>query len=368
LALLMGAGGCNKTAAPTPAGPPEVKVMTVAAQDVPIYQEWIGFLDGSTNAQIRAQVSGYLVAQKYKEGGLVKKGDVLFQIDKRVFQAALDQAKAQLDIAQAQLGKAELDVKRLTPLAKQNAISQEELDDAIQANLAARANVEAAKATAAQSQLNLDFTDVTSLIDGMAGTAQAQIGDLVGPGSGVLTTVSALNPMRAYFSMREQDYLAFCQQFTNAEQRWAYRAEMEFHLILSDDSTYPLPGRWFFTSRQVDVNTGALQGAALFPNPDYILRPGQYAKVRAKAETRRGAVLVPQRAVTELQGTYQVVVVDAENKAHIKTVQAGAQLGNDWLIEKGLEAGERVVVEGIQKAREGTVVAPQPYAPAGKQP
>jgi len=367
-ALLVGVAGCDKPAAPAPAAPLQVQVVTVTPQDVPIYQQWIGSLDGSTNAQIRAQVSGYLVAQKYKEGGFVKKGDVLFQIDNRVFKAAFNQAQAQLDVAQAQLGKTDLDVKRLTPLLETKAISQEELDDANQANLAAKASVEAAKATVAQNQLNLDFTDVTSLIDGIAGTAQAQIGDLIGPNSGVLTTVSTIDPIRAYFSISEQSYLAFCRQFTNAEDRGAYRSEMQLQLILSDGSAYPLPGTWFFTSRQVDINTGTLQVAALFPNPDSILRPGQYAQVRAKTETRHGAILVPQRAVTELQGSYQVAVADAQNKAHIMTVQVGDQIGNDWLINKGLEAGDQVIVEGTQKAREGTAVAPQPYAPEAKAP
>ncbi|MGD1085297.1 MAG: efflux RND transporter periplasmic adaptor subunit [Verrucomicrobiota bacterium] len=367
--LLAAAAGCDKAPPPASAPPPsEVEVITVVATNVPVYEEWIGSLDGSTNAQIRAQVSGYLVAQKYKEGGFVHQGDLLFQIDKRVFKAALNQAQAQLDVALAQLRKTELDTNRLTPLAKQNAISQEELDDAVQANLAAKANVEAAKANLAQSQLNLEFTDVRSLIDGIAGTAQAQIGDLVGPSSGVLTTVSTVDPIRAYFNIREQSYLAFCRQFTNAEERRAYRSGMELQLILSDGSPYALPGTWFFTSRQVDVNTGTLQIAALFPNPDNILRPGQYAHVRAKTETRRDAILVPQRAVTELQGSYQVAVVDDTNTAHLKTVQVGRQIGNDWLIEKGVEPGDRVVVEGTQKVRSGTVVVPRPYAPEAKKP
>jgi membrane fusion protein (multidrug efflux system) len=368
MALLLGLAGCQKAQKAPPAAPVAVEFITATPQDVPVFQKWIGSLDGATNAQIRAQVSGYLVAQKYKEGGFVKKGDVLFQIDKRVFQAALDQAKAQVDVALAQQGKTELDVKRLTPLARQNAISQEELDDAVQANKAAQANVEAAKATAAQSQLNLDFTEVTSLIDGVAGTAQAQIGDLIGPGSGVLTTVSTIDPIRAYFSISEQSYLAFCHQFTNAADRGAHRAELALQLILSDGSTYPLPGQWLFTSRQVDVNTGTLQVAGLFPNPDGILRPGQYALVRAMLETRHGAIVIPQRAVTELQGSYQVAVVDSENKVHLKTVQVGEQVGNNWLIEKGVEPNDRVVVEGTQKVRDGMAVNPQPYAPEAKKP
>jgi membrane fusion protein (multidrug efflux system) len=369
-ALLLGAAGCAPAKPPpaVPPPPPDVQVMNVTLQDVPIYQEWIGSLDGSTNAQIRAQVSGYLVAQKYKEGSVVKKGDVLFQIDRRVFQAALDQANAQLAAAQAQLGKTELDVKRLTPLAKQNAVSQEEMDDAVQANLAAKASVEAAKASVEQCRLNLDFTDVTSLIDGIAGTAQAQIGDLIGPGSGVLTTVSTVDPIRAYFNISEQSYLAFCHQFTNAAERGASRSEMELQLILSDGSVYPLPGSWFFTGRQVDGNTGTLQVAGLFPNPDNILRPGLYARVRARTEVRHGVVLVPQRAVTELQGSYQVDVVanaGGSNLVSIRPVKVGHQISNQWIIETGLQSGETVIVDGLQKAQAGKAVHPQPIqAPA----
>ena len=351
--------GCKEEAPPAP--PLQVQVMTVTPRDVPIYQQWIGTLDGYPNAQIRAQVSGYLIKQDYAEGGAVKKGDLLFEIDPRPFQAALDQALGKLAQDQAQQGKTELDVKRYTPLAREQAMSQEELDDAIQANLMAGAAILSDKAAVESARLNLGFCNITSPIDGIAGTAQAQIGDLVGPGGAVLTTVSTIDPMRVYFSISEQSYLAFCRQFTNAVERAAYRADMPLQLILSDGSTYPLPGKWFFTSRQIDVNTGTLQIAGLFPNPDYILRPGQYAKVRAKIETRRGAILVPQRAVMELQGSYVVAIVDAQDKAHLKSVQVGEQVGNNWLIEKGLEPDERVVAEGTQKVKDGTVVDPQPY-------
>ncbi len=352
-----------------------MRVVTVLPRDVPIYQQWIGTLDGYPNAQIRAQVSGYLIKQDYAEGSAVKQGDLLFEIDPRPFQAALDQAQGKLAQDQAQSGKTELDVQRYTPLARDQAISQQELDDAVQANLAAKAAIQADKAAVESATLNLGFCKITSPIDGIAGTAQAQIGDLVGPGSAVLTTVSTVDPMRAYFSISEQSYLAFCHQFTNAAERGAYRSGMELQLILSDGSTYPAPGKWFFTSRQIDVNTGTLQIAGLFPNPDYILRPGQYALVRAKIETRHGAILLPQRAVMELQGSYQVATVDAEKKIHIKPVQVGNQVGNDWLIERGLEANEEVLAEGTQKVKEGTVVDPQPYiagstndtAPVSKQ-
>ena len=354
--------GCKEKPPPKPLL--QVRVVTVTPRDVPIYQQWIGTLDGYPNAQIRAQVSGYLIRQDYAEGGAVKKGDLLFEIDPRPFQAALDQALGKLAQDEAQCGRTQLDVKRYTPLARDQAISQEELDDAVQANLAAKAALQSDKAAVESATLNLEFCKITSPIDGIAGTAQAQIGDLVGPGSAVLTTVSTIDPMRVYFSISEQSYLAFCHQFTNAAERAAYRVEMELQLILSDGSTYPLPGKWFFTSRQVDVNTGTLQVAGLFPNPDYILRPGQYALVRAKIETRHGAILLPQRAVMELQGSYQVATVDAQNKAHLKSVRVGEQIGNDWLIEKGLEPDERVVAEGTQRVKEGTEVDPEPYQAA----
>jgi membrane fusion protein (multidrug efflux system) len=352
--------GCKEE--PKPKAPAQVQVITLVARDVPIYQQWIGTLDGYPNAQIRAQVSGYLIRQDYAEGGAVKKGDLLFEIDPRPFQAVLDQAQGRLAQDQAQYGKTQLDVKRFTPLARDQAISQEQLDDAVQANLAAQAAIVSDKAAIETATLNLGFCRITSPIDGIAGTAQAQIGDLVGPGTAVLTTVSTVDPMRVYFSISEQSYLAFCNQFTNAEQRGAYRSEMALQLILSDGSTYHAPGKWLFTSRQVDINTGTLQIAGLFPNPDYVLRPGQYALVRTKIETRRGAILVPQRAVMELQGAYQVVTIDTENKAHVKSVRVGDQVGNDWLIEKGLAPEERVVVEGTQKVKDGTIVDPQPYA------
>ncbi|MGD0812771.1 MAG: efflux RND transporter periplasmic adaptor subunit [Verrucomicrobiota bacterium] len=339
----------------------QAKAMTATPRDVPIYEKWIGTLDGYPNAQIRAQVAGYLIRQDYAEGGAVKKGDLLFEIDPRPFQAVLDQALGKLAQDQAQCGKTQLDVKRYTPLARDQAISQEELDDAIQANLVAEAALQSDKAAIESATLNLGFCKITSPIDGIAGTAQAQIGDLVGPGTAVLTTVSTVDPMRVYFSISEQSYLAFCRQFTNAAERGNYRAEMDLRLILTDGSTYRFPGKWLFTSRQVDVNTGTLQIAGVFPNPDYILRPGQYGLVRAKTETRRGAILLPQRAVTELQGSYQVATIDEDNTVHVKSVTVGEQVGNDWLIEKGIAPGERVVVEGTQKAREGTKVDPQPY-------
>lgn len=361
MALLLGAAGCQKAAPPAVAPPPEVEVMTVATQDVPVYQEWIGSLDGFVNAQIRAQVSGYLMSQNYREGGAVKKGDVLFQIDPRVFAATLSQANAQLDVALAQLGKTELDVKRLTPLAKENAISQEELDDAVQANLAAKASVEAVKATADRAKLDLEFSSVTSPVDGVAGLARAQIGDLVGPGSGNLTIVSTLDPIKAYITVSEQYYLDHLAGYLG--KTGAGGDELELELILANGAAYPQKGKFYFLDRQVEPGTGAIQVAVLFPNPAGLLRPGQYAKIRARTELRKGVVLLPQRAVTELQGSFQVDVVtqaNGSNLVSIRPVKVGEQMSNLWIIESGLQSGESVIVEGLQKAGPGKAVNPQP--------
>ena len=335
--------------------------MTVATQDVPVYQEWIGSLDGFVNAQIRAQVSGYLMSQNYKEGGAVKKGDVLFQIDPRVFAATLNQANAQLAVALAQLGKTELDVKRLIPLAKQNAVSQEELDDAVQANLAAKASVEAAKATADRAKLDLEFASVSSPVDGVAGLASAQIGDLVGPGSSNLTIVSTLDPIKAYITVSEQYYLDHLARYL--DKTGPGGDELELELILANGAAYPQKGKFYFLDRQVEPNTGAIQVAVLFPNPAGLLRPGQFAKIRARTEVRKGVVLLPQRAVTELQGSFQVDVVtqaNGSNLVSIRPVKVGVQMSNLWIIESGLQSGESVIVEGLQKAAPGKAVSPQP--------
>jgi membrane fusion protein (multidrug efflux system) len=355
---------CKQKPPPKPA-PLKVQVVTISPQDVPIYQRWVGTLDGYPNAQIRAQVTGYLLNQDYIEGGKVKQGDLLFEIDPRPFEAALDGAVAKLNQDKANRGKTQLDVKRYTPLAKEQAISQEEMDDAVQANLAAEAAIQADNAMVENAQLNLSFTKITSPVDGIAGIALAQIGDLAGPGTGNLTTVSTVDPIRAYFNISEQFYLTYCRQFADAKALAAHQSVMPLELILSDGSVYPLPGRWYFTGRQVDINTGTLQVAALFDNPDSVLRPGQYALIRAQTEERKGALLVPQRAVTELQGSYQVATVDDQNVVHIQTVKVGDQMGTDWLIDSGLKPNERVVVEGTQKIKEGTKVDPQPYAPNG---
>lgn len=354
LALL--ANGCQKKAAVSP--PPEVEVITLAPTNVPIYGEWIGTLDGDVNAQIRAQVTGYLLKQNYAEGSRVKQGDLLFEIDPRPFQAVLDQALAREAQDEAQLGKAELDVKRYTPLAREEAISQQELDDAVQSKLAAEAQVKADKAAIETAQLNLEFTRITSPVDGIAGVALAQIGDLVGQSGNVLTTVSTVDPIRAYFQVSEQSYMSYWQRFISSE---VAGADFPLELILPSGAVYPEKGKFFFANRQVNPSTGTLEIVGLFPNHDYILRPGQTCSIRAELNVETNVILVPQRAVTELQDDYQVIVVDDQNKAHVKVVQVGAQIGSDWIIESGLKAGERLVVEGLQKARENLVVNPTPY-------
>ena len=361
--LLLAAAGltsCKKPKA-APAPPPVVQVITLMPRDVPIYKEWIGTLDGFVNAQIRAQVSGYLLSQKYTEGSEVKKGDLLFEIDPRPFQALLDQTKSKLAQDQAQESKTRWDVDRYAPLAKQNAISQQEYNDALQSNLAAQAQSKADQAAVEAAELNLGFTKINSPIDGLAGVAQAQIGDLVGPNGPVLTTVSTINPIKVYFTASEQAYLAYRRQYTNETARTTHEQELELQLVLADGSTYPYPGKFYFAGREVSATTGTIQLAGLFPNPTFVLRPGQFARVRARTETRKGAIVVPQRAVSELQGSYQVGVVDQNNKVHIQSVKVGDQVGSDWVIEKGLAAGERVIVEGTQKAKEGATVNPQTY-------
>ena len=361
MALLIGAAGCRKADPPPPPPLPEVQVMTVASQDVPVYEDWIGSLDGYVNAQVRAQVSGYLMSQDYKEGSLVKKGDVLFQIDPRPFEAALNQAKGQLGMAEAQLGRARKDVERFTPLAKDDAISKEELDDAVQSNLAAEASVAVAQAAVQQAQLNLEFAKVTSPINGIAGLARAQIGDLVGPATGNLTTISTLDPIKAYITVDEKYYLDHLAGYLNASKDGD--GGLELDLILANGAVYAKKGKFYFLDRQVEPSTGAIQMAVKFDNPGNVLRPGQYAKIRARAEVRKGVVLVPQRAVTELQGSYQVNVVSnvgGSNLVFIRPVTVGAQMSNQWVIESGLKSGESIIVEGLQKATPGKAVNPQP--------
>ncbi|HJZ80231.1 MAG TPA: efflux RND transporter periplasmic adaptor subunit [Pyrinomonadaceae bacterium] len=411
--------------------PLDVEVVKVKQEDVPVYSDWIGTTEGIVNAEIKAQVSGYLLRRDYQEGSFVKKGQLLFEIDPRPFEAALDQAggqvaqfegqleqansqvaqaeaqvaqassqvlqsQAQLAQAQANQVKAQLDVNKYAPLAEQKAVTQQEFDNAIQANAVAKAQVEAARAgvenaraqlgaaraqigTAKASiktvqgqienaraavrtaQLNLGFTRITSPVDGIAGIAAAQVGNLVNKDTPALTTVSTVDPIRVYFTLSEQEYLNFTKRNLIEARRGASVVQIELALILSDGSEYPQKGSFYFADRQVDQKTGAIRMAGLFPNPGNVLRPGQYGRVRAVTSTKKDALLVPQRAVSQLQGGYQVAVVGSDNKIQIRGIKVGERAGELWIVEEGLKAGENVVVEGIQRVKAGAVVNPKPY-------
>src|SRR5215468_1014219 len=353
--------GCAKKEVAPPASP-EVEITPVTQQDVPRYTECIATLDGYVNAQIQPQVSGYLMSQKYSEGTMVHKGDVLFEIDPRPFDAALQHSKGQLAEAEAQLGKTKLDVARDTPLAKESAIPQAQLDNDIQANQAAEAMVAAAKAQVVQAELNLDFTKVRSLVDGVAGLAKAQIGDLVGQTS-VLTTVSQVEPIKAYFALSEQEYLRFSDRISKVTQgRQSPEGQKNLELVLSDGSVYPRKGWFLLADRQVDPKTGTIRIAGVFDNPGGVLRPGMFGRVRAVTGVDKDALLVPQRSVVETQGTYTVVVVDANNQASIRPVKTGERVGQMWVITEGVKPGEQVIAEGMQKAKEGVTVRPKQFS------
>lgn len=351
--------GCAEKAAP-PAPAPEVLVAEVAARDVPVYGEWVGTIDGNINAQIRAKVQGYLLTKPYQEGSLVKAGDVLFELDPRQYRAALDEAKGDLARAQANLVRSEQNVARYRPLVEKGAVSRKELEDTIQQMRADEASVETAQAAVENAQLNLDWTTVRSPIDGIAGIAQAQIGDLIAPAT-LMTTVSQLDPIKVYFPISEQEYLRFAKRNPSATEGTHPDGRPPLELILANESVYPHPGKVSAINRQVEVQTGSLQIQSLFPNPDNVLRPGGYAKVRAVTDLRKGAAVVPQRAVREVQGSYQVAVVGADGTASFRTVKVGPKTGTDWVIDEGVKPGERVVAEGLQKIRDGVAVAAKPF-------
>jgi RND family efflux transporter MFP subunit len=406
LAVLTASSGCSRTTKVIAAPPPlQVEVANVEQRDVPIYKEWIGTLDGLVNADIKAEVSGYLIRQAYTEGTFVKRGQLLFQIDPRPFEAALDQAQGhlaqsegQLEQARAQLAQAQagvavaeanqrrvqLDVDRYTPLAKAEAVTQQDLDNAMQNNMAAKAQLQAAKAqvetskaqiTAAlaavqadkaaveTARINLGFTRVTSPIDGIPGIAQLQVGALVSPASGAITTVSTVDPIKVYFTVSEQEYLDYTRRFPTAEKRQENNNRLELELILADGAIYPHKGKVYFADRQVDVRTGAIRIAGLFPNPGNSLRPGQYGRVRTATDVQKGALLIPQQAVFDIQGAHQVAVVDDANKVNIQAVTLGDTAGRQWIVRDGVKPGERVIVEGLQKVRPGMLVSPKPVRP-----
>ena len=368
----LGCGGPK--AAPIPPTP-DVEVVTVTQRDVPVYGEWIGTLDGLVNADVRAQVTGYLLKQGYQEGAFVKKGQLLFEIDPRPFQAALDQAQGQLAQAKAMLAnaeaiqrKTELDVNRYTPLAKEQAASQQDLDNAVQNNLAAKATVETAKAqiqtydaAVENAKINLGFTRLVAPIDGIAGQAQLQVGALANPASGAVTSVSTVDPIKVFFTVSEPQYLAWRKRFPTESSRLAADKNLRLELILADGSTYPHTGTFYFADRQVNESTGAIRIAGLFPNPGNILRPGGYGKVRAVLRLDHDALTIPQRAVTELQGSYQVAVVNGEGQVEVRAIKLGEQVGSSWIVTEGLKPGENVVAEGVQKVRPGMHVNAKPF-------
>jgi RND family efflux transporter MFP subunit len=360
LALLVIATGCKEKEAAPPPPVPDVEVSAVVTRDVPIYHEWVAVLDGFVNAQIQPEVTGYLLSQKYKDGTYVRKGQLLFEMDRRPFEAIVKQVEGQEAQAQAQLSKTELDVARDTPLAKLSAIPQAQLDNDIQANAAAKAGVVAAQAQVEQAKLNLNFTNVYSLVDGIAGISKAQIGDLVGPTT-VLTTVSQVNPIKAYVSLSEPEYLRAANRISAVAQgRIDSRAgERNLELNLADGSVFPTKGWLVFADRQIDDKTGTIRVAGAFDNPQLILRPGQFGRIRAVTGTAKDAMLVPQRAVVETQGLYSVMVVGQDNKVSIRPVKTGERVGQMWIVTDGVKPGERVIVEGVQKAREGSVVNPK---------
>jgi membrane fusion protein (multidrug efflux system) len=373
--LLAGCGNKSVTAG-GPRPPMPVTVVQVTASDVPLTGEWVGTLDGFVNAQIQPQASGYLIKQNYKEGAEVAKGQVLFEIDPRPFQAALDQASGQLEQAkgqvlqaQAQLGLAEINVNRDTPLALAHAIAQSQLDNEVQqkaqaeaAVQSARASVAAAEAAVANAKLNLGFTEVRSLIGGVAGQATTQVGNLVNPQS-ALTSVSQLNPIKVYFSISDREYLALTERAHRGGGDLLNSASaIPLTLTLANGQPFPLKGRIAFVDRQMNPQTGSIRIAAAFSNPGNVLRPGQFGRVKADTELRHNALLIPQVAVFEFQGLHQVYVAGADSKAHVATVNLGAQIGTNWVAESGISAGDKVIIDNLQKLREGVPVSPHAVA------
>lgn len=370
VAILAGASlltGCDKlsekspSSPPPPPPPPEVVVVDVAQRDVTIESEWLGTTDGQVNAEVRSRVQGYVQSQLYTEGAAVKAGDPLYKIDPRPFEAVLAQAKAELSKAQANQARTELEVARLTPLAPTGAVSVRELDNAIQDNLANKAMVLAAEAAVVQAELSLEYTNIIAPIDGVAGESIAQIGDLVGgPAGQTLTTISTLDPIRVMFPVSEQEYLRFTRELNKHKVE---ESKVPLTMLLSDGSEFGHKGQVNFINRQVASNTGTIQVNAVFPNPGNVLRPGQYARIRAATKIRPGALLVPQRCVNEIQGVRQVAVVSSEGTVSIRIVKTGERVGSDWIIEEGVESGDRVVIEGLQKIKDGMKVTQKLFDP-----
>jgi membrane fusion protein (multidrug efflux system) len=355
--------GCSRKAAPAGPAAPEVLVTTVTPKDVPRVLERVATLDGFINANINAQVQGYIVSRDYQEGSIVKKGDLLFQIDPRPFEAALAQAKGTLAKDQANQVKADADKKRAIDLFNKKVISDQERDTAIAAADSTRANVEADEAAVKQAEINLGYTKITAPIDGVTGFANNQVGDLVGPSTGPLTTMSQIDPIKAIVTAGEGPFTDFVSRHPDATERQAYIKSLDFELILSSGSVYSQKGKFYALDRNLDTKTGSIRYYVTFPNPGNNLRPGQFGKVRFVADMKKGAMVVPQEAVTELQGSYQVAVVDENNKVSIRPVKMGERIGAMWEVTEGLKPGDKVVVQGLQKAREGSTVTAKDWTP-----
>jgi membrane fusion protein, multidrug efflux system len=362
--LLLSGTGCEEKEAAPPPSPPEVEVTGVVQRDVPIYQEWVAQLNGQVNADITPKVQGYLLKRNYAEGFFVRQGQLLYEIDPRPFVASLDQAKAQVAVAVANQTEAENNVTRDRPLAAQNAIPQKQLDTDISTLAATTAQVNAAKASMVQAELNLSWTKVLSPIDGVAGISNSNVGDLVGTAT-KMTTVSQVNPIRAYFNISESDYLGRAQAISRLVRgNRAQEKAVPIEFIQTNGIAFPAKGKIVIVNREIASQTGTIQIAAEFPNKEGILRPGGFGNVRIETGTSEHALLVPQAAVIEVQSMYQVVVVSPENKAMFRPVKVGERVGPNWIITEGLKPGEKIIVEGFMKVREGSPVTPKPYVAA----
>lgn len=359
--------GCSRKPAQVVSSAPEVLVTTVQPRDVPRVLERVATLDGFINANINAQVQGYIVSRDYKEGSVVKKGDLLFQIDPRPFEAALAQAKGTLAKDQANWAKADADQRRALDLFDRKVISDQERDTAIAAAGSSKANVEADEAAVKQAELNLGYTKITSPIDGVAAISTAQVGDLVGPSTGTLTSVSQLDPIKAVVTAGEGPFTDFISRHPDPDERQRYVSSLEFDLILSDGKVYPQKGKFYALDRNLDPKTGSIRYEVTFPNAGNNLRPGQFGKVRFVADLKQGAMVIPQEAVTELQGNFQVAVVDQSDKVSIRPVKMGEKVGALWEVTDGLKARDKVIVQGVQKAREGSTVAVKEWTPPAQQ-
>jgi RND family efflux transporter MFP subunit len=354
---------CSRKSAQTAPPPPEVLVTTVQPRDVPRVLERVATLDGFINANINAQVQGYIISRDYTEGSVVKKGDLLFQIDPRPFEAALAQAKGTLAKDKASQVKSDADEKRALDLFSRKVISDQERDQNVATALSNRANVEADEAAVQQAEINLGYTKITAPIDGVSGFANNEVGDLVGPTTGPLTTISQIDPIKAVVTAGEGPWTDFISRHPDPDERQRYVKSLDFELMLSNGEVYPHKGKFYALDRSLDVRTGSIRYEVTFPNPGHILRPGQFGKVRFVADMKKGAMVVPQEAVNELQGSYQVAVVDENNKVSIRPVKMGERIGAMWEVTEGLKPGDKVVVQGIQKAREGAQVTVKEWTP-----